>query len=232
MSKIAAAPRQSRAPSSPDMVVGAINDGIMRQRYSIGQRLVESDLTRDLKVSRGTVREALKKLSAEGVVQLSPHRGAFIRALSRSDAEALLLVLEVLCCLAARLAATSIAKNNHRKRFNTAMQSILAYQHSVEFSGFMEGRARFYQTMISIGGNAELERIMPLTHIHLFRTQFHGLWSKKHLREVFREYQEIANAILDGNAKLAESRMGKHIRNTGERMATLPDSAFAPEDAF
>ncbi len=76
MSKTTAAAKQSRTPSSPDMVVTAINDAILRQRYSIGQRLVESDLTRDLKVSRGTVREALKKLSAEGVVQLSPHRGA------------------------------------------------------------------------------------------------------------------------------------------------------------
>ena len=84
---------------------------------------MESDLTRDLKVSRGTVREALKKLSAEGVVQLSPHRGAVIRALSRQDAEVLLLVLEVLCCLAARLAAINIDMNNHRKCFSAAMQS-------------------------------------------------------------------------------------------------------------
>ncbi len=143
----------------------------------------------------------------------------------------MLLVLEALCCLAARLAAINIDTNNHRKCFSAAMQSILAYRDSVEFSGFMEGRARFYQTMIDIGGNAELERIMPLMHIHLFRAQFHGLWSKKHLREVFKEYQEIAGAILEGNAKLAESRMGKHIRNTGVRMARLPDSAFATNDA-
>ena len=45
------------ATSTPDMVVNAINEGIMKRRYSVGQRLVESDLTRDLKVSRGTVRQ-------------------------------------------------------------------------------------------------------------------------------------------------------------------------------
>lgn len=217
--------------SVPDKVVDAVNEGILRRRLSVGQRLVEADLTQELGVSRGTVREALKQLSAGGVVRLLPHRGAFIRKLSRRDAEELLLVLEVLCGLAARLAATAIDKGSNRKRFIRATEAIMGYEENVELSGFLEERARFYQNMLEIGGNAELIRIMPVPNIHLFRTQFHGRFSKKDMRDTFREYQEVCKAILDGDAERAETRMCKHIRKTAERMSRLPDDAFFREEA-
>ena len=62
--------------SSPDQVVAALIRGLQAGRYVPGQRLIEADLTKELKVSRGPVREALKRLAAEGLVSLIPHRGA------------------------------------------------------------------------------------------------------------------------------------------------------------
>ena len=90
-----------RPASSPERVADAITKGLMRREYVVGQRLVEADLTARLQVSRGTVREALKSLAASGIVELVPHRGAFIRGLSLTDARNLLAVLEVLTGLAA-----------------------------------------------------------------------------------------------------------------------------------
>lgn len=223
--------RTENAASFPDKVVKAVSEGILRRRYAVGQRLVESDLTHELGVSRGTVREALKKLSAAGIVRLEPHRGAFVRSLSRRDARDLLLVLEVLCGLAARLAAEAIDAGTNRKRFLKATESILAYRDSVHLAGFLEERGRFYQTMLDIAGNAELDRVMPVPHIHLFRAQFHGVLPDRDLRETVREYQDICEAILAGDGKLAETRMCRHIRKTGDRIMRLPDSAFFPEEA-
>lgn len=84
--------------------------------------------------------------------------------------------------------------------------------------------------MLNICGNAELERIMPLAHIFMFRTQFQCLWLKKDFAAVFKEYQEVAATISAGDTKRAESHMRRHIRKTGERMGKLPDSAFAAEE--
>ena len=53
--------------SSPDSVAATLLDGIKSGRYVPGQRLIEADLTAELDVSRGPVREALKRLAAEGV---------------------------------------------------------------------------------------------------------------------------------------------------------------------
>jgi len=230
MSASPAKVRSVHSESYPDRVVNAVYEGILARRYAVGQRLVEADLVQDLGVSRGTIREALKQLAAAGVVKLEPHRGAFIRSLTRRDAEDLLLVLEVLCGLAARLAAQAIDVGANKRRFTKAMESILAYSGQVMLPGFLEERARFYQTMLDIGGNPELMRVMPVPQIHLFRLQFHGLVPEKELHGIFREYRDIAVAVLAGNVRLAESRMCRHIRRTGERIRKLSDSAFARED--
>ena len=92
----------SGALSSSDRVVETIVKGIRDGRLVPGQRLVESDLTTRLGVSRGPVRDALKRLAAEDLVKLSRHKGAYISALSRRDATDLLLVLVVLTGLMAR----------------------------------------------------------------------------------------------------------------------------------
>ncbi|MEM9313567.1 MAG: GntR family transcriptional regulator, partial [Pseudomonadota bacterium] len=87
VSKVAVVDSSPAAPasaiSSPRRVMNAIITGIEKGRFVPGQRLIEADLTRELKVSRGPVREAFKRLAGEGVLVLSKHRGAFIRAQSR-----------------------------------------------------------------------------------------------------------------------------------------------------
>ena len=60
--------------TSPDRVVDAIIRSIRTGVYVPGQRLIEADLTRDYHVSRGPVREALKRLAAEGVYADAPPR--------------------------------------------------------------------------------------------------------------------------------------------------------------
>ncbi len=54
----------------------AIRDAILAGRISAGARSAELDLARQLSVSRTPIREALSRLAAEGLVELSPNRGA------------------------------------------------------------------------------------------------------------------------------------------------------------
>jgi len=184
--------------NSPERIANLISKGILQRRYAVGQRLVEADLTRALGVGRSTVREALRILGASGVVELTPHKGAVIRALTREDAERLLVVIEVLSGLAARLAAEHIGRADHRRRFAAAAQRLIE----------------------EIADNPELDRAMPQARVHLFRTQFYDSMTDADLRQMVREYRAITDAILSGDATRAEDRMRRHIRRTGER--TLP----------
>lgn len=213
--------------SSSDMVVDAVIRGLRAGRYVPGQRLIEADLTQNLNISRGPVREALKRLAAEGVVVLTPHRGAYVRALSRREVIDTLSVLEALTGLMARLAAKRIDEGDNRARVEAALSGLLAFREQGDSIAFMDQRRRFYDTLIEIGGNLELKRIMPLIQIHLLRLQFQSYISARDRTRQFEEYGAFCAAILDGNPRLADRLMRLHIRRTRVSLGRLPEEAFA-----
>ena len=71
-------PAFSRAQSLAGQVADFIVDGIASGAYAFGQRLIETDLARQLDVSRVPIREALKMLEAQGILVVTPHRGAHV----------------------------------------------------------------------------------------------------------------------------------------------------------
>ena len=108
-----AAERERGKMTSPDRVVDAITRNLRAGVFVPGQRLIEADLTKELRVSRGPVREALKRLAAEGVLTVTRNRGAYVRALSRVEVRDSLVVLEALVGVMADLAARRISENDN-----------------------------------------------------------------------------------------------------------------------
>ncbi|MGB3045844.1 MAG: FCD domain-containing protein [Xanthobacteraceae bacterium] len=127
---------------------------------------------------------------------------------------------QVVASLAARTAAEKIDRGNNRQLFIEAAQPLTSPNDARHLDHILDERARFYQVMLQIADNAELERAMQLGRAHLFRTQFYRYVTKTDLRLMVPEYRNIANAILDGNAPKAEMYARRHIRKTAER--TLP----------
>lgn len=214
--------------SSPEIVVNAIVRGVQMGRLVPGQRLVEADLTRNLGVSRGPVREALKRLAAEGVVTLTRHRGAFVRALTRDETHDTLIVLEVLTGLVASLAAQSINKGSNRATLRAEHAKLMAFREQPDSIAFLNQRSAYYDCLIRMGANRELGRLMPLMQIHLLRLQFHSFVTTEQRVKQFEEYDAISRAVLAGNEKLAERLMRLHIRRTRIAWSRLPEEAFAP----
>ncbi|RZI71667.1 MAG: GntR family transcriptional regulator [Variovorax sp.] len=206
--------------STPDRVADAISKGILMRRFTVGQRLIEADLTRDLGVSRSTVREALRILASSGVVDLTPHRGAVIRSLTREDAASLLGVLEVLSGLAARLAAANIRIGNNARRFEAAAQKLVSADTPDALDRVLDERANYYKVMFEIAASNELDRVLPQARAHLFRAQFYHSLTTADLRSMVAEYRAITEAILEGDQEKAEKRMRRHLQKSGER--TLP----------
>lgn len=93
-----------RPPTLRAAVVDAIRDAILRGKILPGKALRELDLSDQLDVSRGTVREALRELQDDGLVQVIPHRGAFVRELRPRTARELYMLRALLEPYAVRLA--------------------------------------------------------------------------------------------------------------------------------
>lgn len=196
-------------------------------RYVPGQRLVEADLTRELGVSRGPVREAFKRLSGEGVLTLNRNRGAVIRAQSREEVRETLVVLESLTGLAAKLAARHIDEPGCRAQVAAALRRLQQYEHSGETLDFLRERRRFYDLLIEIGGNRELARLMPHMQISLLRLQFQAFITTTQHANQYQELCAIAEAVLAGDPKRAERATRLHLRRRRVSLTALPDEAYA-----
>ncbi|MCY4566345.1 MAG: GntR family transcriptional regulator [Gammaproteobacteria bacterium] len=213
--------------SSPQRVVNAVLSGIQKGRFVPGQRLIEVDLTRELKISRGPVREAFKRLAGEGVLVLNRHRGAYIRAHTREEVNDTLSVMETLGGLAAKLAAQSIHKGDNRQRLKETHDRMMAQGKQGETFAFLGERRRFYDTLYEIGGNRELQRMIPRMQISLLRLQFQAYVTPQHHENQLKGLKAIAEAVLAGDEKRAERACREHLKRRRRSMTSFPEEAYA-----
>lgn len=211
--------------SLADRAVDWITAAILAGRMVPAQKLIEADISDALGISRGPVREALKRLEAQGVVVLSRHRGAYVRAFSRADTADLLVILEALTGVMARAAAEAIARGADGAELRAALGQLSGEDGS---GGLIRQRRHFYDALIAIGGNSHLAAIMPLMRIHLLRLQVQPWFTAADLKDRTAEYTAITEAVLAGDPKAAEQAMRRHMQRMTARLQRLPDEAFPP----
>lgn len=222
-----AASKKPARVSSADQIVAQIVRGLYEGQYVAGQKLVEAELTRRFGVGRSTIREAFKRLEAEGVIAVSLHKGASIRSLSRQDVRDILEVVENLAGLSARLAAERLSRADDNQMLRHIMGKLkpLAAKDSFEFG---RQRGRFYLLLAQIAGNHELMRLLPMVQVHLVRAQFRTTYGIDARRQLIADYERIVEAVVAREAGQAERAMRQHIRSTGRTIQRLPDRYFAP----
>ena len=213
--------------SSPDKVATYVLDGIKSGRFVPGQRLIEADLSETLYTSRGPIREAFKRLAAEGVLTLIPHRGAYVRTLTRREVIEVLIIQETLTALATRLATENITLKNNRQLFQDVYRELIAHTSNEDIHKLLDRRTEFYDTLVVLSGNSELKRFVPIPQTNLLRTQFVRHFSEQERRREIQEYEKIAACILREDPIGAEKAMRTHIENTRLSIEKLPDDAFA-----
>jgi DNA-binding GntR family transcriptional regulator len=215
-----------RPLSSSEQIFRHIVEGLYLGRYVCGQRLIEADLTREFEASRGTIREALKFLSSEGIVTLNLHRGAEIRRLTRAEARDMMALLEVLIGFAARSAAENIDTAKSAGLLKASLKEVTSYEGKPDSFELIRARNRFYRTLIDIGGNSALRQILVRYHVHLLRVQFRSYHLETEA-ERFSDYRKIAEAVLTANGRDAEAAARRHVRQISSALDALPSEAFA-----
>jgi DNA-binding GntR family transcriptional regulator len=199
----------ARARSQQDADrVDVVHRGIMHRLISgqivPGQRLVEADLSEMFVTPRGFIREALRRLESEGLVEIVPFRGARIRIFSEEEAINIDLTITALMALAARQAAARIDEGNARERLLAAMAEVQHFSLPLDHT-YADVREKFYRTIIAISGNAEIGRICPLMQGHLVKRRLGGRVDHALHLVRLRHYQEISDAICRGDGKSAEA---------------------------
>jgi DNA-binding GntR family transcriptional regulator len=209
-----------------ERIVGDVLHSIRSGRMVPGQHLVETDLTARYGVSRGSLREGLKQLAADGIVSLTRHRGAFIAALDRRGMLDLLDVLEPLCTLAARLAAQRPQEAGQHAELHGIALALRQGSRMTSRAAYLENRRRFYDQLVAMAGNDELRRIIPLNRVDLFRAQFDVARTPEQQHRRAAGYMRIANAVADGDAAKAQRMVKQHFAGSRRALEERGEESF------
>ncbi|MBV8797693.1 MAG: GntR family transcriptional regulator [Hyphomicrobiales bacterium] len=196
-------------------IVERLREDIWAGRLEPGSRLVESDLTARFAVSRGPVREGLRRLSADGLIEHRPHRGAVVRRLTNREIRELFLIRIEMEALAARLAAAADAPER-RARFQASIEPIYS-DATRNACTYLKENAAFHDAVMALADNIELRNLAIRLQLPLIMAQAGDVLAPSVLEASVREHRLIAEAILKRDPSAASARMREHL----ERAAAL-----------
>ncbi|KZD01035.1 GntR family transcriptional regulator [Oceanibaculum pacificum] len=218
-------PAAGKRGEAVDMVVQQVRDAIVSGRYAPGQRLITRELMADLGYGRGTIREALSRLAADGLLDLVPNQGAAVRRFTRQEMQDLFRIRAVLEALAAELAAERIDDRDNRRRFEAMLAQIDMNEAESE-AGFFGKNLTFHDTILKISGNTELQGLLSRMQLPIIMLQVQHAMRTDQFQHSTREHQQIAEAILAGDTNGARQSMSAHLRRSGAWVQTLPEKVF------
>ncbi|MFS8534788.1 MAG: GntR family transcriptional regulator [Limnochordales bacterium] len=204
-------PRTRQASSRAELVYITLRQDILNNTYRPGQRLSEEAIAQELNVSRTPVREALKRLHAEGFVEITPHRGAVVRDPSGEELAELCTVREVLEGLAARLAARSISliEVYSLERLLAEMEAAMAEGRLADLDAL---NFQFHETIWIASRNRYLAHQLRQLRQFVHRLQESTLTVQGRKEEAYREHKALFEACAAGDPDEAERLAREHVR--------------------
>lgn len=216
-----------------DAVAERLEAAIVGGELAPGTKISEQALARSLGVSRGPLREAIRRLEGRKLVYRTPNIGVRIAALTLKDLSDLLVVREALEGMACRAAAENITDEeiealgnllvDHSK--HRAFKSGAGYyQESEDFD--------FHFRVVKASGNERLIAMLCEELYHLLRVYRYKLSTRRgRAAEALKEHKAIVDALAKRDPDLAEARMRLHIRNARSHVeAALAENQGEGED--
>jgi DNA-binding GntR family transcriptional regulator len=199
-------------------VYDALIDLIVGGELPPGQHMVETDLARQLGVSRQPIREALHRMEAEGWVDLRPSQGAFVHVPTDSEVDELLDVRALLEAETARLAAAAggpqapQARQAQLDRLRDVCRAGQAAAEADDFGSAVAANNAFHAEIAALGGNAVLAELADIVgrrvqwyYRMVAPARGHGSWT---------EHAEMIDAIEAGDPEKAQAMARRHTERT------------------
>ena len=189
----------------------AIRESIVAGRFQPGEQLVEARLAAELDVSRGPVREALKRLREEGLVVDSLHRGVYVRAFTVDDIVDLYNVRVGLESVAIRLATRAARSTVPLRQAIDAMQAAASVG---DFALLNSRELEFHEALCEMSGNEYVSSLFRSIsgQVRIAFALDNAEYSDP--LDVAREHVPLVEAIESGDEERAAALLGHHIVST------------------
>lgn len=198
-------------------VFQSIRDDILKGKYSEGEELREATLGKELGVSRTPVREALRQLELEGLIEIIPNKGAYVVGISQKDVHDIYVIRSMLEGLCARWAAEHITQEQIEELEEIIMLSEFHSQKG-HIRQVTELDSQFHEVLYSACESRILEHVLSDFHKYVQMTRNKSVKEHDRAKRSIEEHRMMLEAIRDQDAGRAESLANDHILHVMENL--------------
>ena len=206
--------------SLEEQVFRTLEEDIISGVYATGESLTELGISARLGVSRTPVRSALHRLAEEGLVDIAPNRGAVVVGVTRDDLIDTYKIRIRLEGLASRM-ATERLSDADRVKLTEAVELAEFYVAKEDSEHLKELDTLFHSIIYRASGNRMLSKILGELHRNIRAYRKKSLEVPGRLVDSVREHREILNAMLSGDAALADELTSRHIERAMENIVQM-----------
>jgi len=204
-------------PSLHDAIVARVRDMIIEGELAPGSRIHEGNLGKTLGVSRTPLREALKFLASEGLLELSPGRGAVVRQFSPKDVYDSLIVLGNLEGFAGRLACehASDAEIAEVRHLHDRMMEMYRKRDRLPYFKLNQN---IHSAILRLSKNEALVYVHGILQARLRRIRYIGNEGPEKWAGAVADHEEMISALEARDADRLSKVLTAHMERTWERV--------------
>ena len=207
-------------------VAGVLRDLIVRGKLKPGQHVVERKLCAELDVSRTPMREALKLLRQDGLVEIFKNRGARVTPYSAEDALNLFEVISSLEGQAAARAATRVTPDE-LEELKCLHEDMVRHYKDENLDAYFEANSVIHDAIVRIAANpmlaASRDRLMLLAK----RGRYMAIFDRDRWAQSVEEHEALMSALSARAADASKAIWEQHLLNTG---LSVKSALVAAED--
>ena len=218
-----ARPRQADGASRaalPEQVANHLRDMIVENQFKPGERIRERAIAAELNVSRTPMRDALKVLATEGLVELLPNRGAIVANPGAEDVREMLEVQGVLEEHAGHLFCANAADSDIGEIRALHFEMLAAFERRERLTYFKLNQ-RIHRKIIEVAGNNALDGVHKMLSARLFRFRYQPNLDVELWKSAIEEHEGILAAVVERNGTALGASLRAHIKSTWEKLSKV-----------
>lgn len=198
-------------------VYGALRENILGGKYRPGENLIEMRLAEELNVSRTPVREAIRQLELEGLVESIPNKGVTVKGITKKDMEDIYNIRMILEGLAARWAVEKIT-DNELDRMKELCELMEFYTSKSDIDQIARLNTEFHDVIYAASKSNVLQHILKDFQFYVKWARHESLSSPGRKEEALREHYDILRAFKNRDVESAERTLTIHVENSSKNL--------------
>ena len=217
---------ESRSPDSSTLhgnLVANIRELIIEGDLEPGTKVPERILSERYGVSRTPLREALKTLASEGLLELLPHRGARVARLTAEDVDQMFPIMGALEALSGELACQNLTEEQFAEIQALHYQMVLHYTRR-ELKPYFQVNQEIHEKILSASANQLLLHMYQTLSGRIRRARYVANMSSERWSQAVKEHEEMLHALAARDGTALADVLKRHLRNKCETVKSYLES--------